>query len=247
MSCLFTHKWVMEKVVDVTSRVRTDFPYRICERCGTMQRGFDTFDGDIAWETIRANDYWKSQQIQIVRQPFSPFDQLTHTLGLRQTRMSDKWNQETTPRRSNVSQPKSDREQHTPFRQAWTGANLTDQLERPEMTGRPAERRRSKRIDVALPVILENATGVTRDVSASGVFFWKSGTFVYGESISFSMERKTESGKFMQKCRGVVARTEPRDNDIGVGVEITKTEMEPIKDVMAHAEGVSGIRPGGAA
>jgi hypothetical protein len=246
MSCLFTHKWVMEKVVNVTSRVRTDLRYRICEHCGAMQRSFDTFDGDIPWETIRAYDYIKAQQIQIVRQPSAPLDQMTHTLGLRRTRMSDKWNQETTSRRSNVSRLESDREQHTPFRQAWAGANLTDQLEGPEMTERQLEKRRSNRIDVALPVILENATGVTRDVSASGVFFWKRGTFVYGESISFSMERKTESGKFMQKCQGVVARTEPRDNDVGVAVRITKTAMEPITDVMAYAEGVSDIRPGGA-
>jgi len=101
------------------------------------------------------------------------------------------------------------------------------------MMERPAEKRRNKRIRVAVPVILENATGVTRDVSNSGVFFWKSGTFIYGESISFSMERKTESGRFMLKCRGVVARTEPRGSDIGVAVRITKTVMEPIQDVMA--------------
>ncbi|MDH3287535.1 MAG: PilZ domain-containing protein [Betaproteobacteria bacterium] len=161
--------------------------------------------------------------------------------------MSDKRDQETTPRRSNVSRLESDREQHTPFRRTWAGANLTDQLEGPKVTGRLAERRRNKRIDVALPVILENATGVTRDVSASGVFFWKSGTFIYGESISFSMKRKTESGKFMLKCRGVVARTEPRGNDVGVAVRITKTAMEPINDVMAYAEEVSDIRPGGGA
>lgn len=96
------------------------------------------------------------------------------------------------------------------------------------MRERTEERRRSRRIDVALPVILENATGVTRDVSASGVFFWKRGTFVYGESIHFSMERKTESGRVVQKCRGVVVRTEPRGSDIGVAARITNSTTEPV-------------------
>jgi len=102
------------------------------------------------------------------------------------------------------------------------------------MTGLRAERRRSKRIDVVLPVILENAVGVTRDVSASGVFFWKSGPSICGESISFSMARKIESGKVLLKCRGVVVRTEPCGDDVGVAVRITA--VEPIKDVMAYAE-----------
>ncbi|MDH3436007.1 MAG: PilZ domain-containing protein [Betaproteobacteria bacterium] len=95
------------------------------------------------------------------------------------------------------------------------------------MTARLSEKRRDKRIDVALPVILENATGVTRDVSASGMFFWISGTYALGDSISFSMGRKTESGKFMLKCRGVVFRTEPRDKRMGVAMRITEPVVEP--------------------
>lgn len=79
-----------------------------------------------------------------------------------------------------------------------------------------------------LPVILENATAVTRDTSASGVFFWKHGTFMYGDSIRFSIERNTGSGRILQKCRGVVVRTEPRDNGVGVAARITESTMEPV-------------------
>jgi len=68
-----------------------------------------------------------------------------------------------------------------------------------------------------------------------------------GELISFSIELFTPEGRMMWKCKGDVVRTEPRGNDVGVAVRITKTAMEPIKDVMAYAEGVSDIRPGGAA
>ena len=68
---------------------------------------------------------------------------------------------------------------------------------------------------------LENATGITRDVSASGVFFWVMGTYPLGESISFSMGRIPMSEQFMLKCRGVVFRTEPRGSYVGVAVRIT--------------------------
>jgi hypothetical protein len=244
MRCLFGHKWFLGKAVDVTSDVRAVLYYRRCERCGKMQRGLDTFSGDIPWETVRERSYLRAKQIPILRQPSSRFDRLAHWLGLRRSRTSDERDQKSTPRSSKVNQLQSDREQHTPF--VRPRENLMRQLRGPEMIERPAEKRRNKRVGVAVPVILENATGVTRDVSTSGVFFWKRGTFIYGESISFSMERKTESGKFMLKCRGVVARTEPRGDDVGVAVRITKTVMEPIKDVMAQAEGLSDIRPGNA-
>ena len=97
-----------------------------------------------------------------------------------------------------------------------------------EMAERPADRRRSRRIDAMLPVILENARAVTRDTSASGVFFWKRGTFMYGDSIRFDLERETDSGKILQKCRGVVVRTEPGDNGVGVAAKITESTTERV-------------------
>ena len=79
-----------------------------------------------------------------------------------------------------------------------------------------------------LPVILENARAVTRDASASGVFFWKRGTFMYGDSIRFAIERMTESGRMLQKCRGVVIRTEPDDHGVGVAARITESTTVPM-------------------
>jgi len=90
-------------------------------------------------------------------------------------------------------------------------------------TAAPPEQRRDRRIDIALPVTLENATGVTRNVSSSGVFFWISGTYALGDVINFTMGRRTESGEFMLKCRGVVLRTEQRSNDVGVAVWVATT------------------------
>jgi hypothetical protein len=96
------------------------------------------------------------------------------------------------------------------------------------MNQRLIDRRRSKRIGVVLPVILENATAVTRDASASGVFFWKRGTFMFEDAIRFSIERNTESGRILQKCRGVVVRTEPDDDGVGVAARIVESTTERV-------------------
>jgi len=94
------------------------------------------------------------------------------------------------------------------------------------MTAKLSELRKDRRVDTALPVVLENATGVTRDMSASGAFFWTSGTYAPGQSISFAVELKTAGGRMMWKCRGDVIRTEPRGNDVGVAVRITESATE---------------------
>jgi len=78
-----------------------------------------------------------------------------------------------------------------------------------------------------LPVFLKNTEGITRDVSASGVFFWTSEPVcVPGELISFTVELKRPGGRMMLKCQGDVVRTEPRATEIGVAVKFTESAME---------------------
>ena len=95
------------------------------------------------------------------------------------------------------------------------------QLDGGKMTATTQDRRVDRRIEIALPVFLDDAIGITRDVSRTGVFFWTDRTYDLGESISFSMGRRTESEEFVLKCRGVVFRTEPNGYDVGVAVRIT--------------------------
>ncbi len=95
------------------------------------------------------------------------------------------------------------------------------------MTAKLPEKRRDQRIDTTRPVFLENATGITRDVSASGVFFWTSGTYALGKSISFAMRVQRPEGNMMLKCRGDVVRTKSRGTHVGVAVAISQSVMEP--------------------
>jgi len=220
MRCLFRHKWVRKE-----SNITSVLAYRTCERCGMVQRGFDIFVGDIYWETIRERDDMDWERIEFVRQPSSPLNKLTHSLGLRRSRMSDKRDHEDTPRRSGFSWLRRYGEKHPPFWQAPAEAIVTDQPEGP--AGTRQQKIRDPRIDTPLPVFLDNATGVTRDMSVSGAFFWTSGTYATGESISFAIELKTAKGRMMRKCQGIVVRTEPHDYMIGVAARITNSTMEP--------------------
>jgi len=89
------------------------------------------------------------------------------------------------------------------------------------------EKRRERRVYTALPVILENGTGITRDVSASGVFFWAEGRpFTAGDPISFAVQICRPAGKMTLVCRGDVVRTEPYEAMLGVAVRITESVME---------------------
>jgi len=89
------------------------------------------------------------------------------------------------------------------------------------------EKRRGQRVHTALPVFLKNAEGITRDVSASGVFFWTSeSTCALGELISFTVELKRPEGRMILKCHGDVVRTEARHGEMGVAVKITDSAMK---------------------
>jgi len=107
------------------------------------------------------------------------------------------------------------------------------------MTATPPEKRGDRRIDIALPVMLENAMGITRNVSSSGVFIWTNGTYALGDAINFAMGRKTESGEFMLKCRGVVLRTEERGKDVGVAVWVASTATGTIPETRSAANRIA--------
>jgi len=196
--CLIGHNWVVAGVFDPETACFA--PWRVCARCGQMQRSTFDYSDSISWETMRErNDITSeiirvamrersditSKLIRIIRQPTSRLDQLAHTFGLRRTRTNDR----TASRRR-------------------------------------FEKRRDQRIDTALFVYTENARGVTRDLSASGAFFWTGGRYAVGEPVRFAIEHNTANGREILNCRGHVLRMEPRDYMVGVATSITESTVE---------------------
>lgn len=87
-------------------------------------------------------------------------------------------------------------------------------------------KRREERVSTALPVILENATGITSDVSASGVYFETEAALSVGSAIRFTLELDSPRGKMLLNCSGRIVRTESRNSRLGVAVKIIKSKME---------------------
>lgn len=87
--------------------------------------------------------------------------------------------------------------------------------------------RTEERVSCGLPVDLGIATGVTRDISASGVFFETEATYPLSSSIHFQVKLDTPQDKMLVTCRGEIVRVEPRNKNVGVAVKITEALMEP--------------------
>ena len=89
--------------------------------------------------------------------------------------------------------------------------------------------RKDERVSTALPVDLGTATGITKDVSASGIFFETDASYAVDSTISFTVQLDTPGGKMLLKCRGNIVRIESRGEKVGVAVKITESTMEPVQ------------------
>jgi hypothetical protein len=87
-------------------------------------------------------------------------------------------------------------------------------------------KRGEERVNVTLPVRLDNTSGLTRDVSASGICFEVDASYTPGSEISFVIEVETFTEKMLLKCKGSIVRTEAHGQKIGVAVKIIESVME---------------------
>jgi hypothetical protein len=85
------------------------------------------------------------------------------------------------------------------------------------------DRRKAERYQAALPVELTQGTGITRNLSACGVFFETDCAFCTGEVIEFTLVLEyLDPGRPVRlQCRGRVVRVDQHGRIMGVAVEIT--------------------------
>jgi hypothetical protein len=90
--------------------------------------------------------------------------------------------------------------------------------------------RTEKRVFAALPVNLEGGSkGITRDVSASGIFFETDIENTTGSLISFTLEFEGPSGGMTLKCLAEVLRVESvaqQNGRVGVAAKIIDSKFE---------------------
>ncbi len=95
------------------------------------------------------------------------------------------------------------------------------------MTKRDQDQRREERVSAALPVDLGTATGITSDVSASGVYFETDVDYAPGSEIGFAIKLDGPRGKEMKfKCQGQIVRVEHRNGKVGVAAKIVASTLE---------------------
>ena len=93
------------------------------------------------------------------------------------------------------------------------------------------DRRRSERFQVALPVVLPSAQGVTRDVSLSGVLFDSPVPVPVGGKIEFNVV--LGEVKLVLHCEATVIRVTPTENGNDVAARMDTLECVP-DDTMWH-------------
>ena len=89
--------------------------------------------------------------------------------------------------------------------------------------------RKEERFHTELAVRLEGGEGVTRDVSASGIYFLTDVALEKGQAVNFTLEfRDFPSGPVAVDCSAHVVRVEEQGARKGVGVSISSFEFRRI-------------------
>jgi hypothetical protein len=83
-------------------------------------------------------------------------------------------------------------------------------------------KRAAQRTKVAVPVALENGTGVTRDISQTGVYLKTSAAFTPGDTIRLTLELEyaVPDGPMQFQCVGRVVRVEKLGEEYGIASTI---------------------------
>ena len=84
----------------------------------------------------------------------------------------------------------------------------------------PKLHRRQKRTITELPTSIDGNQGLTRDISASGLFIVQSNEQEIGSRIDFTVDLDIVGGKLKLCFEGRVIRVEKLDGKFGIGVKI---------------------------
>ena len=90
------------------------------------------------------------------------------------------------------------------------------------MKQRKKDKRQGIRVKAALPVQLEGASGLARDVSAGGVFIETDAAYALGSPVDVALDLNTPWGRFVIESRGRIVRLEHREDKIGVAVQFVE-------------------------
>lgn len=90
------------------------------------------------------------------------------------------------------------------------------------------ERRRADRVFVKLPVKMEEGEGVTRDITANGIYFQTDMQCEPGSEINFTITFEQYPGPMILRCKAVVVRVEHKDGKMGVAARVIESSYLPL-------------------
>lgn len=90
------------------------------------------------------------------------------------------------------------------------------------------QRQGAARIPSNLVVVENGKKGLTRDISATGVFFEIDAEHKAGSIIQFHIELDTPGGLLLLICEGEVVRVEDSNGKVGVAATILKQEIKSL-------------------
>jgi len=93
------------------------------------------------------------------------------------------------------------------------------------MKRKATEKRMGERLGAALRVNLGKRLGLTRDVSASGVFFETDAAYEVGSKIHFEINLDTPWGKALCDCEGRIVRVHRHDGSVGIAVQFSDAKL----------------------
>jgi hypothetical protein len=83
--------------------------------------------------------------------------------------------------------------------------------------------RQSDRFDSELPVDLGGVPGLTRNISATGVYFETVSTQEPGARVQFTVMLTVHGEQIRMLCDGEVIRVDHKDDTLGIAVKLSST------------------------
>lgn len=97
----------------------------------------------------------------------------------------------------------------------------------PRIKPMKTELRTETRERIELPVQAGGQAGLTRDISATGLYFMTDSALRVGSAIELEIELSLATGNVKLKGQGQVVRIEPQGQQTGVAVKLRESRLVP--------------------
>lgn len=91
--------------------------------------------------------------------------------------------------------------------------------------------RGSDRFDTELPVDMNGVGGLTRNISATGVYFETGASHEPGSRVHFTIEMMIQGQKRKLVCDGEVVRVDHKGATVGIAARLVESFFSDVEDV----------------